>query len=166
MVKSLTTWTCLKAAVSCVMCSVRHLDVHLALLILSWTSSCSGEVLRATATVNSAQSWSRRAAPRWDMLLNKQTVFLDELELSQWVVTVLLARPLSCEWKHLLLAARGPSALLLAHGHSHHRFMCALITAFWQEDAFTCPFLCWFTLRVNLSTRSQSYAFYILFTLI
>lgn len=29
------TWRCLKAAVSWVMCRVRHLDVHLALLIFS-----------------------------------------------------------------------------------------------------------------------------------
>lgn len=60
------TWRCLKAAVSWVMCRVRHLDVHLALLVFSWTSSCSGELLRAQVTANIAQS-STKPARRTDI---------------------------------------------------------------------------------------------------
>lgn len=55
------TWRCLKAAVSWVMCRVRHLDVHLALFVFSWTSSCSGELLRAQVTANIAQSSTKPA---------------------------------------------------------------------------------------------------------
>lgn len=65
------TWRCLKAAVSWVMCRVRHLDEHLALLTLSSTSSCSGELLRPLATAASAHK-SAKAARQADIVRKRK----------------------------------------------------------------------------------------------
>lgn len=106
---SVSTCRCLKATVSCVMCRERHLEVHLALLIFSWTSSCSGELLRARVTANTEQR-STKAARHTDITLcgntrrpNKRTRKLNGRPF--FVVsgssTHCSCVPLSSEWKHV-----------------------------------------------------------------
>lgn len=133
------TWRCLKAAVSWVMCRVRHLDVHLALLIFSWTSSCSGELLRARLTANTAHK-STRPVRQADIIprcvaggggIRKINAPTHTRKMNRWSFPSSCQRPalatvFSSEWNLLLLLplsarAHGVKQLYPPRGHSHHR---------------------------------------------